>query len=276
MRSGAWIDNLGKPLAFEVDTLVGRHLDEARDALLKMGLRELLIHGVSRPQRMAEVESLFIIASPGRRSTERQRLYLDLLVPHLHSTYLRVQSVELEMNDSSLLAPREAPVRSAITERERQILGWVREGMSNQQIGTELSISPLTVKNHVQKDPAQAWGQQSCPSGCPRDDIEPTRAFDQRALTVRRIFRDRRGNRCRNRSIGSRRSATTPRPDREIHLCQRACPVEGRILRRIFDVAVMHFGSVEKSAPDHSPPPASVVLDGGGKKEVCRLGDVRP
>ena len=40
---------------------------------------------------------------------------------------------------------------STITEREKQILGWVREGMSNHEIGTELGISPLTVKNHVQK-----------------------------------------------------------------------------------------------------------------------------
>ena len=148
---GAWVDNLGKPLAFDVEALVGRNLEESRDALVSVGFGELLIHGVSRPQRISEVESLFILASPGRRSTERQRLYLDLLAPHLHSTYLRVQSVELEMNDSISLAPRGGPVRSTITERERQILGWVREGMNNQQIGAELNISPLTVKNHVQK-----------------------------------------------------------------------------------------------------------------------------
>jgi DNA-binding CsgD family transcriptional regulator len=44
------------------------------------------------------------------------------------------------------------PVRPAgITEREREILRWVRDGLSNQQISQQLGISALTVKNHVQK-----------------------------------------------------------------------------------------------------------------------------
>ena len=40
---------------------------------------------------------------------------------------------------------------SPITEREREILVWVRDGLSNQQISEKLGISALTVKNHVQK-----------------------------------------------------------------------------------------------------------------------------
>ena len=40
---------------------------------------------------------------------------------------------------------------ASISEREEQVLIWVREGMSNQEIGVQLGISPLTVKNHVQK-----------------------------------------------------------------------------------------------------------------------------
>lgn len=38
-----------------------------------------------------------------------------------------------------------------MTEREIEILTWVQEGKSNQEIGDILCISPLTVKNHVQK-----------------------------------------------------------------------------------------------------------------------------
>ena len=149
---GAWVENRGKPLALDLASLSGRPVEQARDELLEAGFLELLVHGVSRPQRVSELETLFIFASPGSRSTDHQRTYLDMLIPHLHATYLRVQSVEREMNDSPPLAPAgPGPARSAITEREKQILGWVREGMSNHEIGTELSISPLTVKNHVQK-----------------------------------------------------------------------------------------------------------------------------
>ena len=39
----------------------------------------------------------------------------------------------------------------ALTEREREILRWAREGKSNLEIGAALDISALTVKNHIQK-----------------------------------------------------------------------------------------------------------------------------
>jgi DNA-binding CsgD family transcriptional regulator len=39
----------------------------------------------------------------------------------------------------------------SLSERERQVLQWVRQGKTNHEIGQILSISPLTVKNHVQK-----------------------------------------------------------------------------------------------------------------------------
>jgi DNA-binding NarL/FixJ family response regulator len=38
-----------------------------------------------------------------------------------------------------------------VTEREAEILTWVQKGKSNREIGRTLGISPLTVKNHVQK-----------------------------------------------------------------------------------------------------------------------------
>ena len=38
-----------------------------------------------------------------------------------------------------------------LTPREQQILQWIYHGKSNIEIGMILGISPLTVKNHVQK-----------------------------------------------------------------------------------------------------------------------------
>ncbi|TDP64076.1 XrtB/PEP-CTERM-associated transcriptional regulator EpsA [Roseateles toxinivorans] len=150
--AGSWIDKRGKSLAIDVAALDVQVFGKLRDDLLAAGLGELLVHGVSRPQRPSEIESLFIFASPGLCSSAEQRMYLDLLLPHLHSTWLRVQAVEREMKEMpAAMHPVQGLTRALITERERQILSWVREGMSNQQIGEVLGISPLTVKNHVQK-----------------------------------------------------------------------------------------------------------------------------
>ena len=149
---GAWINNHGRPLIVRLAALPGQTGTASCDELLAAGFCELLVHGVSRPQRASEIETLFVFASPGERVSERQRMFIDLLLPHLHSTYLRVQSYERETKDNrSPPTVHGAYTRTAITDREEEILGWVREGMSNQQIGAELGISPLTVKNHVQK-----------------------------------------------------------------------------------------------------------------------------
>jgi transcriptional regulator EpsA len=149
----AWINNRGRPLVVKLEALAGRGLAAASESLQAAGYSQLLVHGVSRPQRASEIESLFVFASPGSGISALQLGSIELLLPHLHSTYLRVQSIEHENTD-----PRPQPVAArsgyssaSISEREEQVLAWVREGMSNQEIGVQLGISPLTVKNHVQK-----------------------------------------------------------------------------------------------------------------------------
>ena len=57
---GAWSENRGKPLTVKLDAFGGRNTGTARDALLEAGYAELLVHGVSRPQRASEIESFFI------------------------------------------------------------------------------------------------------------------------------------------------------------------------------------------------------------------------
>lgn len=114
-------------------------------------ITEWLVHGVSRPQRPDELESLFLLATPGPPTRAAQhRLALDLLLPHLHRSWLRVQTVEQELGGLAVTA-QPAGAAAAITERERQILSGVRQGLNNQQIGDQLNISAYTVKNHVQK-----------------------------------------------------------------------------------------------------------------------------
>ncbi|MBA3598362.1 MAG: hypothetical protein H0W40_13455 [Methylibium sp.] len=121
-----------------------------RDLLLGCGIGELLVHGVSRPQRPHEIESLFVFATPGGRSTVQHALHLELLMPFVHSTWRRVQGLEGELRQPG--APAAHPSGGpALSARERQILAGLCRGLSNQQLGEQLGLSPLTVKNHVQK-----------------------------------------------------------------------------------------------------------------------------
>lgn len=126
-------------------------------ALRDAGLAHLAVHGVARPHRPREIESLFVFASRDAAPwQDEQLLSFEMLLPHVHATYMRVQVLEREIGSATpgtkksgrLLADEHAAI---ITEREREILTWVRDGKSNVEIGLVLGISALTVKNHVQK-----------------------------------------------------------------------------------------------------------------------------
>lgn len=154
--AGRWLDLGGAPALLPLADL---QRDEATDpawpALRALGLGHVMVHGVSRPDRPCEIETLFLFAQAGELPAPNRSYFLELLIPHLHAVYLRVLTVERGIG-SPLLRPRgtaapPAAVQWNVTEREREILSWVREGMSNQQIGEQLGISALTVKNHIQK-----------------------------------------------------------------------------------------------------------------------------
>ena len=156
-----WVDGRGQPRALDLARLDAEATNAAQGLRSSMGYTHLLVHGVARPQRPLEIESLFIFGGIGAAALLAQRnACLDLVLPHLHSTWQRVTSTELELQRPSQAPPAaadrprsDAPPapRGSVTDRERQILRWVREGKSNQQIAEVLGISPLTVKNHVQK-----------------------------------------------------------------------------------------------------------------------------
>ena len=73
----------------------------------------------------------------------RMSLYLDILLPHLLATLARVLANEARaQNDSRRPA-------GIVTTREIEVLTWVRDGKTNDEIADILGLSMLTVKNHL-------------------------------------------------------------------------------------------------------------------------------
>lgn len=107
------------------------------------GLQNLAVHGT--PSYPGFSGSYFVFSRLREPWPSRQAQYLELLMPQLHLALVRVLSQE---RTDTAETPASDPL---VTGREIEILQWVREGKSNQEIGAILGISPLTVKNHVQK-----------------------------------------------------------------------------------------------------------------------------
>lgn len=149
----AWRKGRQQPLRLKLAQI--DHQDSLSASLLAEGYDQLLIHGLCRPGRPEELESFFLFAQPGHAYGDDNIQSLGMLLSCLHLTYQRVCVTERQMSSPRLASTPQATSvyqrQAAITLREREILVWVRDGLSNQQISEKLGISALTVKNHVQK-----------------------------------------------------------------------------------------------------------------------------
>ena len=113
------------------------------------GMRSVLVHGI-QDQRSGR-ESLYIALSCGSftrgRSQVRFLSALEPVIAQIDAAFRRIPAFPLAearqaLNGSNLLD---------LSAREREVLEAVCRGRTNLEIAEALSISPFTVKNHVQR-----------------------------------------------------------------------------------------------------------------------------
>lgn len=128
----------------------------AGDAALELFRRELrlagfdsvLLHGSGR---LAGANTLFALCGGAARPTPRHAYFLALLLPHLHMALLRLSAGGRAVTSTTTAKGAGAAIARPLSARETDILGWLRQGKSNYEIGRILGISALTVKNHLQR-----------------------------------------------------------------------------------------------------------------------------
>jgi transcriptional regulator EpsA len=103
------------------------------------GFDSVLVHGTGQ---LADGPSVFVLFGLPMRPGPRHAYFLELLLAHLHLALLRLPAPE---GRAAGLPPR------PLSARETEIVGWLREGKSNDEMAQILGISALTVKNHLQR-----------------------------------------------------------------------------------------------------------------------------
>ena len=116
----AWRDGGGQPLALEAG-----------------GEGHALVHG-SGP--LPGGGSAFVLLGQPAAPDARAAWLLQLLLPYMHLGLQRSQA------GRQVAAPG-----PALSRRQAEIVQWLREGKSNEEIGRQLGISALTVKCHLQR-----------------------------------------------------------------------------------------------------------------------------
>jgi transcriptional regulator EpsA len=113
--------------------------------LKRAGVPSVILHGTY--DTFGRPASLFVFAAAAGKIRPEQAFFVQLIVPFLHLAWLRTR-INRPLDGPADGAHRNA---SLLTVREQEILRWIHIGKSNIEIGVILAISPLTVKNHVQK-----------------------------------------------------------------------------------------------------------------------------
>lgn len=102
---------------------------------------DVLVHGSATTGADGSFFALFSTPLP---DPARQAYVLELLLPYLHLHWLALYGKERAL-------PPGASVARTASARELEILHWVREGKSNEEVGQILGISGWTVKSHLQR-----------------------------------------------------------------------------------------------------------------------------
>jgi transcriptional regulator EpsA len=150
-----WSKGVTRPAVLESDAVPGasvqQRLAPLRPVLLDArqhtqcgGLfANVLVHGSGM---LPGGGTFFALFGMPFRPGPRHAYFLELLMPHMHMALLRVAGGAAV---SGAVAAQETA--RPVSRRELEILQWVREGKSNEEIGRILGISGWTVKNHLQR-----------------------------------------------------------------------------------------------------------------------------
>ncbi|HWZ62601.1 MAG TPA: XrtB/PEP-CTERM-associated transcriptional regulator EpsA [Steroidobacteraceae bacterium] len=139
-----WTESEFHPTLYDIVGSGSPPRGEFSAELHAIGTDSVLVHGTY--DSLGKPVSLFVLgATSGELGPEREFLF-ELIAPFLHLAWMRSQLARAPEDVQS-----RAHTAALLTTREKEILRWIHLGKSNFEIGTILGISPLTVKNHVQK-----------------------------------------------------------------------------------------------------------------------------
>jgi len=140
-----WEENSYRPVVCETASASAFAQSALWREFNRIGADSVVAHGTY--DAFGKPASFFVFACRSQTLSPRQVYCVELIVPFLHQAWVRTQ-IDRPVEGAAAVHPAGAGV---LTSREQEVLKWVHLGKSNIEIGTILEISPLTVKNHVQK-----------------------------------------------------------------------------------------------------------------------------
>ena len=141
-----WVDNGNKWFRINYFDAEGINAQSPTQFTSKLvGMNSLLVYGVKDTRGKNDCIYVFFDKA---REFQVQHSVLGLLMPHVDAALRRVEYI---VNSSTEVEMIEDLNLGGLSDREHEILHWVKTGKTNFEIGLILSISPNTVKNHLKR-----------------------------------------------------------------------------------------------------------------------------
>jgi LuxR family transcriptional regulator, quorum-sensing system regulator CviR len=112
------------------------------DNFLRYDLQNIAAHGLCDVN--SNIATYFSFSRVQGKLGEQHAKLLEMLIPHMHVALIRA------FNGSDIDTNKLDEFMFKLTDREHEVLRWLKTGKTNKEISHELSISENTVKNHVQ------------------------------------------------------------------------------------------------------------------------------
>lgn len=115
-------------------------------------MRSAIVHGIT--DERSNHHCLYVAFSARENVSDAERGAMAVALPYIDSALRRVTHLPHQAyhqaGAASTPAAQAQPAHD-LTEREAEVLSWVTLGKTNPEIGSILSISEFTVKNHMQR-----------------------------------------------------------------------------------------------------------------------------
>ncbi len=115
------------------------------------GMRSSLVHGIS--DERGRHDCLYVTFSSRPEPEHSTRQAMNFLLPYLDAAMRQVAHLpnQFSAGPSGPMPERHEAESQGLSDREIEIMVWVRMGKTNAEIGSILDISAFTVKNHLQR-----------------------------------------------------------------------------------------------------------------------------
>ena len=126
------------------------HCDLGASELLGT-MRSSLVHGFG--DQRGKHECVYVFLSTRDLSDNAYRRNLRFLLPYLDYSLRQVDHLPVQHTETEhvVVEPEAADDHGTLSQREVEIMDWVKIGKTNYEIGMILNISAFTVKNHLQR-----------------------------------------------------------------------------------------------------------------------------